>query len=216
MRTILKNHEPGSLHQHRKQLFSSYANYPDKADLRRVLALEQRGLCCYCMGRIVPEHGHMRIEHWHAISRFPNEQLIYANLLGACNGNGDQPKDSQHCDSYKGNRELKWNPAHLARQIENWIEYLPDGRIRSVDPEFDAQLEEVLNLNLPELRNRRLGKLDGILEWLRYEERRSRGPIKPSELVTKRAALLVASGSLEPYCQVEIWWLEQKIRRLMA
>ena len=63
MRAITKGPEPDSLAAHRNEPYSSYDNYAAEAkeDLRRVLVSEQRGLCCYCMGRIRPERTWVRL-----------------------------------------------------------------------------------------------------------------------------------------------------------
>jgi len=52
MRAITKGPEPPSLTAHRQTPPCDYDNYTDKDGLRHSLVTEQRGLCCYCMGRI--------------------------------------------------------------------------------------------------------------------------------------------------------------------
>ena len=52
MRAITKGPEPVSLTAHRQTPHCDYDNYAAKDDLRNALVSEQRGLCCYCMGRI--------------------------------------------------------------------------------------------------------------------------------------------------------------------
>ena len=84
MRAITKGREPVSLTAHRQTPHSDYDNYPEKDDLRHALVTEQRGLCCYCMGRIRPERARMKIEHWRCQKDHDGEQLNYRNLLGAC------------------------------------------------------------------------------------------------------------------------------------
>ena len=49
-------------------------------------------------------------------------------------------------------------------------------RSASDDAEFDDQLNEVLNLNLPVLKNNRKGVLDAVLEWWKREKARIRRP----------------------------------------
>ena len=98
-----------SLITHRQAPHSDYDNYPDKDSLRAMLVNEQRGLCCYCMGRIRSDS--MKVEHWKCQSRFPGDQLDYRNLLGACQGGEGQPRSRQHCDTRKGDSDLRWNPA---------------------------------------------------------------------------------------------------------
>ncbi|HQN20060.1 MAG TPA: hypothetical protein PKV86_13000, partial [Syntrophobacteraceae bacterium] len=80
MRAITKGAEPPSLTAHRQTPNCDYDNYPDKAALRQALVREQRGICCYCMGRIRNDSTEMKIEHWRCQSGYPDEQLIYRNL----------------------------------------------------------------------------------------------------------------------------------------
>ena len=86
MKAITKGPEPASLTAHRQTPHCDYDNYAPKNELRNALATEQRGLCCYCMGRIRPEPASMKIEHWRCQTHYSNEQLDYRNLLGACLG----------------------------------------------------------------------------------------------------------------------------------
>ena len=64
MRAITKSTEPASLTAHRQMRYSNYDNYADKDALRHALLTEQRGICCYCMGRIHNGPATMKIEHW--------------------------------------------------------------------------------------------------------------------------------------------------------
>lgn len=86
MRAIRKGVEPASLTAHRQTPHGSYDNYPDKAELRRALVGEQRGLCCYCMGRVRDDATGMKIEHWRCQRRHRDRELDYRNLLAACTG----------------------------------------------------------------------------------------------------------------------------------
>ena len=110
MRVITKSPEPLSLTRHRAAAHSDFGNYTAKDDLRQALVTEQRGLCCYCMGRIRPEPASMKIEHWRCQAHYLDEQLNYRNLLGVCLGGDGQPTRRQHCDTRKGDRDLRWNP----------------------------------------------------------------------------------------------------------
>src|SRR5208282_6798525 len=97
----------------------------------------------------------------------PEEQLTYRNLLGACLGRNGQPPHLQHCDTRKGDSDLQWNPADAAHHIETRVRYELDGSIHAEDTVFNGQLDQVLNLNLPLLKNNRRGILDAILDWWR-------------------------------------------------
>ncbi len=72
MKTISKGREPASLTEHRAGEYCGYDNYAAKDELRAALVKEQRGLCCYCMGRISASSTRMKIEHWRCQSLHPS------------------------------------------------------------------------------------------------------------------------------------------------
>lgn len=215
MRTITKGPEPRSLTAHRKRPYSDFANYLDKDELRWALVSEQRGLCCYCMGRVKADRTLMKIEHWQCQARHADRQLDYHNLLASCHGQGGQPPRLQHCDTKKGNTDLEFNPADPGHRIETRIGYEPDGTIRS-EGEFDDQLNKVLNLNLALLKNHRKRVLDGVLDWWKLEKARIRGPVPRDRFVRERDKRIGGDGVLTPYCQVAVWWLNRKLDRMAA
>ena len=214
MRSITKGGEPPSLAQHRQTPHSDYDNFPDKDVLRQALVTEQRELCCYCMGRIRPARESMKIEHWQCQAYHRGEQLNYRNLLGACLGGQGQPGNKQHCDTRKGDKALMWNPADPAHQIESRVRYEPDGSIHGNGATFDDQLNDVLNLNLPQFKEGRRGLLDAVLEWWRLERARLRGPVPRDRLIRQRDRYVHGNGRLVPCCQVVVWWLDQRIARM--
>lgn len=217
MRVITKGPEPRSLTAHRTAAHSDFDNYQAKGELRRALVAEQGWLCCYCMGRIRPEPASMKIEHWRCQARYPDEQLDYRNLLAACLGGEGHPERLQHCDTRKGDRPLRWNPADPSHHIETRIRYELDGSIRAKDDaNFDGQLEDVLNLNLSVLKNNRRRVLDAVLEWWRHEKARIGGPVPRNRFIRKRAAYVRGNGQLQQYCQVAVWWLEQRLAKMAA
>ena len=212
MRTIIKRAEPASLTRHRLAQHSDYDNYTgeDKDELRAALVAEQQGLCCYCMSRIRNERDQMKIEHWHCQACYPDEQLVYRNLLGACLGGEGQPPDLQHCDTRKGDLDLLWNPADPDHHVQTRISYGTNGTIKSDNCEFNRQLDEVLNLNLPLLKRNRVEVLDGILTWWRKQQR----PVPKRRLEQAIEIRSTPDGNLTPYNQVAIWWLEKKLIRM--
>jgi uncharacterized protein (TIGR02646 family) len=215
VRAISKGREPPSLTTHRQTEHASYDNYPGDAKqaLRVELLTEQRGLCCYCMASIDATPTAMKVEHWECQEDHKSRQLDYRNLLGACLGGEGQPGDVQHCDTRKGRKVLKFNPADPAHTIEQRVCYLADGLIESPDEAFSAQLQDVLGLNLPVIKNRRKAVLDGLLGWLRdYRSRHHKGPDRAS-LQRERARWSPAAGSLRPFSPVAIWWLDQRLGR---
>lgn len=211
MRDIQKGQEPQSLTQHRSNTHSDYNNYPHKDDLRQALVLEQGGICCYCMQRIRPNSDDMKIEHWHSQSpnKYPNKQLDYANLLGACKGGEGQgtPHKQQHCDTRKSDSDLSRNPANSAHQIEPLLKYLPDGTIISTDPQFDQELNDVLNLNLPLLINNRKAVLDAFTKALSGNV----GNLAWQRILRKWENN--NGGELEAYCGIVIFYIRRKLNR---
>ena len=153
----------------------------------------------------------MKIEHWKCRADHPDEQLNYRNLLGACLGGHGQPGRFQHCDTRKGNRDLEWNPAEPAHRIETRVRYEPDGSIHADDADFDEQLNDVLNLNLPVLKNHRKGKYDAVLQWWESQKKQYQGRVPRERLDRKRAGYDAKVGKLDPYCQVAVWLLSQKL-----
>ena len=206
MRAITKGLEPQSLTEHRAEQHCDYDNYQAKDELRVALVREQRGLCCYCMGRIRGEAIAMKVEHWKCQARFPGEQLTYQNLLGACLGGHGQPAHLQHCDTRKGDLDVRWNPAEPTHQIETRVKYDPDGTIRANDAVFDGHVNDVLNLNLPRLKNNRKGVLTAALEWWR-----ARKPLPPGRIQREIQERTGGDGELHPYSQVAVWWLAKKL-----
>jgi uncharacterized protein (TIGR02646 family) len=210
MRKILKGIEPATLTEHRATPSADYDNYRDKDTLRTYLANEQRGLCCYCLSRIRAQHGAMKIEHWHSQAGYAAEQLNYGNLLGACMGNEGKPGKDQHCDSKKGDRDLSRNPANPAHRVEDLIRFEGDGRIVSQDPAFDAELNEVLNLNLAFLKSNRKATLSALQKAL------AKGGKLPRAALQKWLAEWngeSGAGELRPFCQVVVYWLRKRLAR---
>lgn len=174
MRAIVKGAEPTSLRAYRAAPGATYdgQDFTEvKDDLRQVLVRDQRGLCCYCTVGIAPEAARMKVEHWKPQSRFPELQLAWKNLLGACLGNpGSRPK-SQTCDTFKGDREIKLdpqNPDHIAT-----LRCRSNGRIYSTDKRLQADIEEGLNLNTERLVNERrqlLSRFTNLLEKSKGEK----------------------------------------------
>lgn len=212
MRQIVKGAEPNSLTEHRAVPHSSYDNYVDKEGLRAALVAEQRGLCCYCMDRISPEPKKMKIEHWRCVSRYPLEQLDYGNLLGACLGGEGKESKFQHCDTRKADRDLRWNPANPEHRIESRIEYRADGSIKSLDNYFNGQLDEVLNLNTPYIKNGRKRILDGIVDW--WTKLRKGNQTVSRRRLEAKIRQLTDAYPMSAYSPAAIWWLRKRLGRM--
>ena len=218
MRTITKSAEPASLTAHRKAPQSDYSNLNPAAkdDLRTSLVREQRGLCCYCMSRIHPDHQSMKIEHWQSQKHHPGKQLNYRNLLGACHGGHGQRASNQHCDTKKGDKALKWNPANPANRIENRVRFDPDGTIWADDAVFHHQLDDVLGLNVPKLRQNRESVIDSIVQWWTHIKRTRNRSRRDRLVLQKRSQYVDGNGDLPEYCQVVVHWLDKRLARMTS
>lgn len=207
MRAIRKAVEPRSLETFRNRRSGDYEGYPHKDELRKALVEDQRGLCCYCMGRVRADRTAMKIEHWKPRKRFPDEELKYRNLLAACRGGEGEPMPRQHCDTRKGDTVIRWNPAEPAHRIEERVRYQANGRIVSDDEQFDRDLNETLNLNLLWLVNGRKARLDAVLQGFQRSNP-SRDRVK--HLLEQYRG---GTGPLEPFCPVDAWWWRRRLEK---
>jgi uncharacterized protein (TIGR02646 family) len=211
MKQIRKKSEPSSLTKHRKTANADYDNYPEKDELRTHLYSEQRGICCYCLGKIIPEVKYMKIEHFKCQNNYPLDKLKYANLLGACKGGEGQPLELQHCDTYKGSKELNYYPPSRDYAIENSIFYGNDGTIGSTTNDLNTEINEVLNLNIVYLKNNRKAVLDGFKDSLQ----KHKGELRRSTLERWLNDWQGDShtDNLKPYCMVIVYWLQKRLNR---
>jgi uncharacterized protein (TIGR02646 family) len=216
LRSIRKGAEPQQLTAYRSKDGGTYANYPDKQALRAALVAEQRGLCCYCMGRIQAEPGRMKIEHWKSQDACslgdPQDALRYWNLLGACLGGEGQPARSQHCDTSKGNLPLRRNPADpLDYPIIAGLRYLGNGAITSDDAQFQDEIDRVLQLNKDSVRlkTNRLSVLNGFVAALGKT-----GEVRQAQLKQwlREWSGEDTVGELPEYCEVVVYWLRKRQR----
>jgi uncharacterized protein (TIGR02646 family) len=211
MKRIIKNQEPKSLLQHRQQPFSDYDNYAKKDELRASLLSEQGYICCYCMQRIRDDK--MKIEHWRSQDEYPELQLNYQNLLGACEGNQGSPKHLQHCDTKKGNTEITINPIDN-KNCEDLIKYHPSGEIYSDDETINNDLNKTLNMNMQTLVKNRRVILDEVIKLLMTE--RPKGDWTAAILNKKIQELSnkQKDEKYQPYCQIAIYYLKKKLLKL--
>ncbi|MEC4819850.1 MAG: retron system putative HNH endonuclease [Scytonema sp. PMC 1069.18] len=211
MKRIIKGREPLSLLEHRLKSFADYDNYPEKDELRTSLLTEQGYICCYCMQRISAER--MKIEHWRSQDRYPNLQLNYNNLLGACEGGQGSPSHLQHCDTKKGNTEIKINPLDNPRNCEEAIKYLATGKIYSDHETIDRELNDVLNLNMQTLVNNRKEVLELALQQLKSEYPKGDWTVAMLTKKIQQWSNRQKDAKYKPYCQIVIYHLKKKLTR---
>jgi len=199
--------EPKSLSEHKSKPHADYDNYANKDDLRMALLDEQGHICCYCMQRIKLDR--MKIEHYQCQDRYPEKQLNYSNLFGACLGNEGQRPKNQHCDTKKGKADLKVNPTDLNRNCEDLIKYRSNGEIYSEDSEINRDLNETLNLNMETLKKNRRTVIDTVIAQLESKFPRQTWSRSVLEEKIKQYSSLNAEGQYSEYCAAVVQYLKQ-------
>jgi len=216
MKYIKKETEPISLTRHRSQSHANYKNYKEKDDLRKNLLDEQGYICCYCMQGIRIKKGEllelkMKIEHWKPQSKFPELQLDYNNLLGACLGNEGYPKHLQPCDTKKGEDIITVNPTQ--KNCDFLIKFSTSGEIYSEDENVAKDLNDTLNLNMDSLVKNRKRVLDDALQnfYMRHPRTTWTKAILERE-ITKWSP---KHGPYKAYGQIIIYYLKKKLAKLV-
>jgi hypothetical protein len=154
----------------------------------------------------------MKIEHWQSQSedKYPERQLDYANLLGACLGGQKygqkSPRENQHCDTAKGDADLCFSVCDPAHPIERKIRFLGDGTIKADDAPTDEALNVVLNLNMPRLVSNRKAVLAAFQQRLQDGRR-----VDPARELSKWDGR--EPGELPEFAQVVVYWLRKKQTR---
>ena len=181
---------------------------------------DQGYLCAYCMGRI--DAGEMKVEHIDSQAIHPELELDYDNLLGCCyGGERDEPdpfrgRRSLHCDSSKAARRLTCSPLDPACIAS--LSYGSEGcSIHSTNPEWDEELDRILNLNTSKLRHNRQEALYTLLDELQQLLPPHSSRHRQHSVLTKLLERVKARdryGELIPYCGILIYWLERMLREL--
>ena len=172
MRRIEKRQEPESLRAYRESLTESLPEtdiwdpYQPKNDARELVTREQRELCAFCQGFMA--WGKTRIKLAHIVPQKvlvdgKRLDLVWTNIVGACNGGEGKPGDLQHCDTRQGNSRL--HPELDPVQFTNGsLTYDKNGGVYRADgnPDIQDQLDDVLGLNLGHIKDKRVAALDAL------------------------------------------------------
>ncbi len=208
---IDKQTEPHELTEYRL----SGGTYDDldaatKSAVRDRLLSEQGFLCAYCMGRITKDK--MKIEHWHCQSTYPGEQLSYGNLLGCCMGGEGCSRSGQHCDTHKADTELTYNPARAQDHPHLGIRYTTRGMISADNTQFNAQINDVLNLNYVRLTENRKAVIRDTQKLLGMKA----GRVSKAELtrLLDRCMTRDSNEQLVEYCGVVQYYLKKRLKAL--
>ena len=85
--------------------------------------------CCFCEMKLLEEGKHLNIEHFHYKDEYPDEVVVWENLLPSCN----------RCNSNKGTHDTKKEPI-LNPTTDNPKDYLyiENYRYKSIDTNKDS------------------------------------------------------------------------------
>lgn len=209
MRRITKGPEPQGLRSYRQATASlpTYRDLPDREALRETLIQEQRGLCCYCMGRVQQKTA--SIEHWKPRSVYPEDELSWWNLFAVCPGGAGTGKVNEHCDKRKAATEISMYPADPA--IEQKVGFSATGEVVSQYSDLDVQrqIDEVLGLNIERLKSNR----NSVLKSLKEACQREAAGQWTRSFIEKKIARLESGDELVPYASFLVWWLRKALRR---
>lgn len=170
MRKINKNPPPAALLTYVQQVGASFDDMDAdvKDEVKRSLLNEQRWVCGYCQ-QVISDETRMKIEHFCEQSICDgsdgrdDRRLDYTNMMAVCLGNSGS---QLHCDSHKAKFNAQnglpievspWIQAHMDR-----IQYSSSGMISSTNARHNNELNIILNLNIPRLKDLRRKKITAI------------------------------------------------------
>ena len=207
MRKIIKNKEPKKWTEYRLTPDVDYESIPE---LRESLLQEQGYICAYCMRRIPHKdknsNENSRIDHILSRDKHPDMKLDYGNMVICCPG---AISGNFHCDKFKVEEDITFSLFN-----DSFIPTLKystkTGKIKSSNPDWDAEMNNILNLNHEILKANRLEALNGVItslvgkQWTTGEVRR-----KLEEWNNKDK-----QGRFKPYCGIVIWYLNKKLKSM--
>ena len=202
---INKGTEPSEWLDFRNTDGATYSAIPE---LREALLKEQGFIYAYCMRGIpVKDSGNpetTRIDHIQSQANHDELRLNYSNMVICCPG---YLNEDEHCDKLKGKSEITFSPFN--EQTQTSITYRSkDGQIISNIPNWDSEINKILNLNNKYLKINRLSTLDGARHILERKNWTKASLKKELE----RWSTFDEEGKLRPYCGIVIWYLEKKLR----
>lgn len=197
---IKKGSEPNAWMRYRLTQGAEFRAIPE---LKDSLLKEQGYLCAYCMARI--DKDHMKVEHFKPQSLYPQDIFVYGNLLACCLG---KTQEKSHCDTSKGNAEVSLSP--LSPSCIDTLSYESGtGKIKSSDLDYERELDRILHLNTPIIKQNRLRVLQGAIQALRSVGFNS-GAIGS---LLKKWDAVDREGKRKPYCGIVIYFLEKKLKK---
>ncbi len=210
---ISKGKEPKEWTVYRNTPGVDYQATPELVD---ALLKEQGYLCAYCMRRVpckdkIANEDH-HVEHLLSRAGHDDRKLDYGNMVICCPGHiGDE----DHCDRRKQSQEVSFSL--FDANFISTLYYKTDGEIASTNVQYNTELNNVLNLNTPLLKENRKSTWEGVKQSLIKNQ--GNKPWRKAALekcLDKYRTMRNCDGKLKyiPYCGIVIYFLEKKIRQL--
>ena len=211
MRNIAKEAEPESLTQYRAANATDYDGYPDKDGLRISLVTEQRGICCYCMGRVRAMIGSTRSSIGRPIANTPSSALSTRISWAPAWEKKAAVVPTSTVIPTKATKTSRGTPQTSPTMSRPSSASSPTGASpRPIWPST-RDLEHVLNLNMPALTNSRKETLRAFQRTL---EKRGTLSREAWEKLLGQLDGASQTGDLMPYCQVIVYWIRKKLARV--
>lgn len=213
MFTIRKGNQPTELLQYKNTAGASYSDMGRsiKDKVRSQLLQEQGYLCAYCMERIKNNRLRTKIEHVEPQITSPEKALEYKNMLAVCKGGEGSEPNLQHCDTFKSDKPLSFNPSNTTINLQSKIRYLASGEICSDDEHLSSDINSVLNLNVSRLKENRhsvyVGVKDGLSKLKRHANKAD------IERLIAKWENSNSAGKRKPYFAVALYFLNKKLRK---
>lgn len=204
MRKIVKGLEPLAWREFRN---TPGVKYEAKPELRDALIQEQGYICAYCMQRISLD-GKTHIEHMKSRSKHPELILDYQNMVLCCSG---RTCGVSHCDNHKDNEDITFDL--FSEAFINTLSYHIQSRsvaIKSSNPIWDKEINDILNLNCSILGINRKQVLDAVITVLGKNKDWNKDLRKLQELRNHWDTKDV-SGKYKAFCGMVVWFLDRRI-----
>lgn len=210
---ITKNKEPKEWTVYRTTPGVDYQAIPELVD---ALLKEQGYLCAYCMRRVpckdrIANEDH-HVEHILSREAHGDKKLDYSNMVICCPGHiGGE----DHCDRKKQNQDVSFSL--FDSNFISTLSYKSDGEVVSANEQYNVEINKVLNLNTPLLKENRKKAWEGVKQSLIKDH--GNKPWRRAALekfLGKYKSMKSRDGKLQyiPYCGIVIYFLEKKIRQL--
>lgn len=219
---ITKHNEPKEWTEYKNTPGVDYQSIPELVDS---LLREQGYICAYCMRRIphrdklykknginfvLTDEDH-RVEHILSREQHQDLKLSYENMVICCPGHiGSE----DHCDRLKGKADVSFNLFDSA--FISTLSYKTDGEIVSSNKQYNKEINEVLNLNTPLLRNNRKESWNKVIKEMIVQKG---GKPWNKTVILKYIEMYKTMHKKDdklqyiPYCGIVIYNLEKKLKQ---